>query len=114
MAFVSSPSVKITMRLPDASRKLNALNSSTLSLDARRDHRALIGEPRELDRVADERDAEQDVVVVVREGRDDVRLVAELDERDEIAVLARAAQLHEALGGGDRREERRPRSGRAC
>ncbi len=37
----------------------------------------------------------------------DVRLVAELDERDQVAVLALRAQLHEALGGGHRREERR-------
>ena len=32
--------------------------------------------------VADERQAQEDVVVVVGERRDDVRFVAELDERD--------------------------------
>ena len=54
-----------------------------------------------------EREAEQDVVVVGRERRDDVRFVAELDERDEIVVLAVHPLPDERLGGGDGREERR-------
>ena len=75
-------------------------------VDRLRDDRALIGEQRVLDRIADERDAQQDVVVVVRERRDDVGLVAELDQRHQVAILAVHAQPHEPLGGGDGREER--------
>ena len=53
-------------------------------------------------------DAEQDVVVVARKRRDHIRLVAELDERHQIVVLALQPELHELLGGGDRGVERRP------
>ena len=75
-------------------------------IDGLRDDRPLIRKHRELDRIADERDAQQDVVVVVRERRDDVGLVAELDEAEQVALLALHPQLDEPLGGGHGGEER--------
>ena len=65
------------------------------------------GKRRELDRIADERHAQQQVVVVARERRDHVGAAAELDERHQIAILALAPQLDEALRGRDRREKGR-------
>ena len=76
-------------------------------LDRGGDRRPLIGEFHELGPVADQRQAEQDVLVVGRERRHHVGFVAEFDEADEVVVLAVDALLDECLGRGDGGEERR-------
>ena len=87
--------------------EIERLEQPDALLDRLRDDRALVREQRILDRIADERDAQQDVVVVVRERRDHVGLVAELDQRHQVAVVAVHAQPHEPFGRGDGGEERR-------
>src|SRR5438067_1383944 len=106
MARVSSPSVKSTIRFPEASRKLNAFQSNAL-INRLGDDRPLIRKQRKLHRIANQRGTEENIVVIVRERRDDVRLVAEFDERDQIPVFAIDAEPKKPLGGGDRGEEGR-------
>ena len=76
-------------------------------IDTLDDRRAPVGESAPLARIADQPRAQQDVLVVVRERRDDVGVVAELDERHEVAIGPVHPAPDELLGRGNRGEERR-------
>ena len=67
-------------------------------IDALDDRRAPVGEPAPLARIADQPDAEQDVLVVGGERRHHVGLVAELDQRHQIAIRPVHAAADELLG----------------
>ena len=103
---MSCPSLKITIRLPDAFEKVERAEEPRRLLDGLDDDGALVGEALPFVSRGDEPHAEQHVLVVGRERRDDVGFVAELDERDQVAVLPLHAQLHEVLRRCDGREIR--------
>ena len=86
--------------------ELERLEERHRLFDSLGDERALIGERGELVRLANERQADQEVVVVVGEWGDDVGVGAEFHERQQIAIRPAHPHLHEALGRGDRRDER--------
>ena len=104
MVWLSWPSLKITIRLPDAPRKSKALNSSRTLLDCTHDDRALIREAFPFGRFGDQPHAQQHVLIVGGERRHHVGLVAELHQRDEIAERALHAQPHEVFRCRHRRE----------
>ncbi len=72
--------------------------------DGPHDERAVVREPVELLRCADQADAEQDVFVVVGERSDDVRLAAELHQRYQVAMGPFHAPPDEVIGGRDVRQ----------
>ena len=76
-------------------------------LDRQADRRPLIGEFHELGPVADQRQAQENVVVVGGERRHDVGFVAEFDQPDQVVVLPGDPLAHERFGGRHGGEERR-------
>ena len=87
--------------------KVERLEQPGRLLDGQADRRALIRELHELGPVADQVQAEQDVVVVAGERRHDVGFVAEFDQADQIVILAAHPLADESLRCRDRREEGR-------
>ena len=88
--------------------KVERLEEIDRLLDGLADRRALIRKLLELGPVTDKRRAQQDVGIVIGKRRDDVRLVAEFNQRDQIAVLAVHPLPDERLGRRDGGEEKRP------